>query len=460
VRQLQDACREAHDDADDLRTENVKLLAVIENMKQRENLWRAFLQSKPELLARASDGPPPSLPTPVVSPSDFVYESSMRYPAATSPHQFSSVPASDYMNAETTAQNYQATYQSQSGLQGGSSDRSDFGSFVAYAQAESQYNPPHQLRLRTEDTDAISEPSLADLTRLPPTRQGFLRIPPGSVSSSSSPALPSPPALYVPNPESSIATPSLRSLSPGEPSPPQSSAGQPSLNNTFTNLSLFGHSMDDMSLDFFRGQQSSPFDWSPSGLSPYSAVDGDVDEMKIASDQGMGSSNGLQLPRNPHRRATSETIGMDMYPGFYASGEPIAHLASGMHDGSAISPPVSIPTPSTRHRHTEHFAPSARGLVRSHSRRHTFPVSPISPESPEDEDEEGEMQQKLSNTLAVIKAQAFGTVRKTRTKTKRTGADAAANVAMEVLRARALGLGLDMGSTVGITKRRRMNQDS
>ena len=50
----------------------------------------------------------------------------------------------------------------------------------------------------------------------------------------------------------------------------------------------------------------------------------------------------------------------------------------------------------------------------------------------------------MSNTLAVIKAQAFGTVRKSRVRARRSGADSAAKVAMEALQARGLGMGLDV----------------
>jgi len=50
----------------------------------------------------------------------------------------------------------------------------------------------------------------------------------------------------------------------------------------------------------------------------------------------------------------------------------------------------------------------------------------------------------MSSTLAMIKAQAFGTSRKARTRAKRPGADSAAKVAMEALQARAQGLGLDV----------------
>lgn len=56
----------------------------------------------------------------------------------------------------------------------------------------------------------------------------------------------------------------------------------------------------------------------------------------------------------------------------------------------------------------------------------------------------GGQQVPMSSTLAAIKAQAFGTSRKARTRAKRPGADSAAKVAMEALQARAQGLGLDV----------------
>jgi hypothetical protein len=51
----------------------------------------------------------------------------------------------------------------------------------------------------------------------------------------------------------------------------------------------------------------------------------------------------------------------------------------------------------------------------------------------------------LSGTLAVIKAQAFGALRRTRARTKRT-ADGAAKVAMDVLEARGIGVGVTPGT--------------
>ena len=59
----------------------------------------------------------------------------------------------------------------------------------------------------------------------------------------------------------------------------------------------------------------------------------------------------------------------------------------------------------------------------------------------------------LSGTLAVIKAQAFGALRRTRSRAKK-GADSAAKVALEALEAR----GIDMGVSTG-SKRARVDYD-
>lgn len=59
----------------------------------------------------------------------------------------------------------------------------------------------------------------------------------------------------------------------------------------------------------------------------------------------------------------------------------------------------------------------------------------------------------ISGTLAVIKAQAFGALRRTRTRTKKSS-EGAAKVAMEVLEARGIGMGVVAGS-----KRPRLHHD-
>jgi hypothetical protein len=133
-----------------------------------------------------------------------------------------------------------------------------------------------------------------------------------------------------------------------------------------------------------------------------------------------------------------------------------------------------------------HYPVANPVLVRSRSRRHSFPASLSSPGDAAEESEDQDMEREpypdltnmarggqvglpqndpgMSNTLAVIKAQAFGTVRKSRVRAKRPGADSAAKVAMEVLQARGLGLGLDVDldvkGTSSIRRRARKEEPS
>lgn len=63
----------------------------------------------------------------------------------------------------------------------------------------------------------------------------------------------------------------------------------------------------------------------------------------------------------------------------------------------------------------------------------------------------------ISGTLAVIKAQAFGALRRTRTRTKRTS-DGAAKAAVEALEARGIGMGIANGPPPA--KRPRLQHES
>ncbi len=99
----------------------------------------------------------------------------------------------------------------------------------------------------------------------------------------------------------------------------------------------------------------------------------------------------------------------------------------------------------SRRRHTYSAFPiSTANSASSSSARRTKPTrTPTSTEiSP------------ISNTLAVIKAQAFGNVRKTRARAKRVSAGGeASRAAIEILEARGLGLGLDIAG--GVKRRKR-----
>lgn len=92
-------------------------------------------------------------------------------------------------------------------------------------------------------------------------------------------------------------------------------------------------------------------------------------------------------------------------------------------------------------------------------RRHTFaPHSPsLSPPLRGNDLRERDMA--VSNTLAVIKAQAFGSLRRPRTRVKKTS-DSTSKVALSLLSARGIGLGLQPPVTDETTPRMRVKRKS
>ncbi|RDB28509.1 hypothetical protein Hypma_015502 [Hypsizygus marmoreus] len=110
---------------------------------------------------------------------------------------------------------------------------------------------------------------------------------------------------------------------------------------------------------------------------------------------------------------------------------PLSGSDNGSQQEQGSSDGDSTPYPQSRMR-------LRRELARSHSR------SP-SPGAPA-----------VSGTLAVIKAQAFGALRRTRARTKRSS-EGAAKVAMDVLEARGIGIGAP--STGSSLKRQRLDDD-
>ncbi|KAG8908103.1 hypothetical protein FRB99_000547 [Tulasnella sp. 403] len=97
---------------------------------------------------------------------------------------------------------------------------------------------------------------------------------------------------------------------------------------------------------------------------------------------------------------------------------------------------------------------------RSRTRRHSYSAFPAPlPPAPRSstrnsKGSRGATDSAMSNTLAVIKAQAFGNVRKTRARAKKNPQSGeAARAAIEILEARGLGLGLDISG--GVKRRKR-----
>lgn len=112
--------------------------------------------------------------------------------------------------------------------------------------------------------------------------------------------------------------------------------------------------------------------------------------------------------------------------------------------GADYQPILSPHETAPQHDHTSSDGDQSFSDPRARSRRHTMPSHSRSP-SPGPTP--------ISCTVAVIKAQAFGALRRTRARTKKTS-EGAARVAMDVLEARGIGVGGSNGS-----KRQRLEDD-
>ncbi|GJJ09681.1 hypothetical protein Clacol_003905 [Clathrus columnatus] len=112
------------------------------------------------------------------------------------------------------------------------------------------------------------------------------------------------------------------------------------------------------------------------------------------------------------------------------------------------------PTESDHLNSEDHSSVNGSDLTHTRPRRHTsasiIPHSPsLSPPPTRDRDFR-ERDAAISNTLAVIKAQAFGSLRRTRTRVKKPS-DSASKVAIDLLSARGIGLGLQSPVAGGTT---------
>jgi len=106
----------------------------------------------------------------------------------------------------------------------------------------------------------------------------------------------------------------------------------------------------------------------------------------------------------------------------------------------------ALPTLSGSDNGSQHEHGSSEGEATGYShhlrlrpRRGTEPTRPSRSPSP------GTGGPPISGTLAVIKAQAFGALRRTRARTKKSS-EGAAKVAMDVLEARGIGMGVNAGT--------------
>ncbi|KIJ25754.1 hypothetical protein M422DRAFT_38503 [Sphaerobolus stellatus SS14] len=91
---------------------------------------------------------------------------------------------------------------------------------------------------------------------------------------------------------------------------------------------------------------------------------------------------------------------------------------------------------------------------RRHTVSHTPSHSPSSSPPPHDRDSRENSDPPMSNTLAMIKAQAFGSLRRSRAKPKK-GAEAASKVAVDILNARGIGMGVQQPGDTRLPMKRK-----
>ncbi|KAF8591839.1 hypothetical protein K439DRAFT_1626350 [Ramaria rubella] len=362
VLSLQDTCREARSDAEDLRHQNARLVSAMESMKQatrdREKQWREFWQAKQQALGLDES-----------HMNDF-------------PPRLSGTPPTAELHPSISSRQY----------------------------------VDEALRFQTSNTPSgegypLSPSKDAD-QRYPAPLQPFTANPegnwiPGPFSNTRTPC------VGDPHPsQSSEASDSPPSISPGVQYPPRFPINSEDNRMSLVNLSMSSSSYESGSLgvpdygyhhrhglsdsERYAGRQRRAY----SGPNPRG---GDLYATDVSIQR---ATSPLQMTH-----AESEGLNGDLHAGDGSHLRPRRHTSASLMHG-----------------------PSA-GLPPSHS-----PSS-----SPPPRDRERDREPPMSNTLAVIKAQAFGSLRRTRTRTKKPS-DTGSKVAIDILEARGIGMGVQPAS--------------
>ena len=401
VLSLQDTCREARNDADDLRHENSRLQSVVEAMKQaardREKQWRDFWQSKQQALGldethmndlppRASGTPPTGElhPTGGVNSRQYVDEAQLRFQTATTTHS----------------------------------------------------NPT------SGDTYPLGHGKEAADQRYPSSMQPFTANPEGN---------------WIPGPFSNTRTPCVA----GDPHPSQSSEASdspPSISPVVQYSGRFPLTTDGDRMSLVNlgmpnagyGRVSRSASTLPlvSDMLLYSLPEpGSLGVPDYATSEGYQHRHGLPESERYAGRPRRAYSGPNPRGGdLYGTTTDVPRVSSPSHmtpgeseglngGGGGADGHGALDVAQLRpRRHTlttqMHGGGGSSGLPGGGHSRSSSP-------SPRDRDREPPM----SNTLAVIKAQAFGSLRRTRTRTKKV-ADTGSKVAIDILCTRGIGMGV------------------
>ncbi|KAG8962415.1 hypothetical protein FRC00_009621 [Tulasnella sp. 408] len=361
VRKLQDACRDAHDDATELRQENVRLKALLQGFEERERIWKAY--------AKATAGTPAA----VAASQQLAAASAAAAAAATAQPTGSSTSSSLVETPLSSAGSLQ--------------EHSTSGS---YGEEGTVFGDEPFSFGKVEDIDGEA------------IRSGLMQQQQCS-----------PLSLYSSSSGHSTAvttspTPMNFSMDPTDPASGQLTPSS-SVDCTFglSSLSYSANGADGYSVDANMPPPTYPTSYNSYALNDFTAT---------------------------HRRSlTTSTLTLDSVD----SMDYTTLDAASMDDSKDSSA-------RARRRHTYSSFPAPAGSARSAAGGRTTTKSGRSNSDPA----------AMSNTLAVIKAQAFGNVRKTRARAKKNPASGdAAKAALEILEARGLGLGLDISG--GVKRRKR-----
>ena len=417
--QLQDSCREARNEAQELRHENGRLR---HEFREREKFWRVLWQTRKTNQGPESDDLPP-LPALISSThaqnghihqyggltyriNDDPSLCNSSYNTGPSHYQNSHSPSMSYTGVDTDPSN-------DSPLHSVSHRGAKYSSYPYSVQGIPREGPWGQtMGLSTSsggesgaatsshsshspghaETSVVTSPNMPYVTRFPVEDQ--------KVSLNSLDTAP-----YV--------FPNSRSLSPVT-STPGSSSSTP-MTTSSTSMASFPFTFPGAA-----AQERADFDYRhhvhPLGT-----------EVTLHGGTADISLPGSQSDVLRYRLSTRSSNSSDrpLLPGpLHFSGNDIGSPHDrGSSDGE-----------STLHPHSR--LRSRRSTAHSRSSRSPSPGAPP-----------------LSGTLAVIKAQAFGALRRTRARTKKSS-EGAAKVAMDVLEARGIGMGVSTGS-----KRPRLHDD-
>ncbi|KAJ7783806.1 anaphase-promoting complex, cyclosome, subunit 4-domain-containing protein [Mycena maculata] len=398
VLQLQDSCREARSEAQELRQQNASLR---HEYREREKCWRALWQSRK---TGENDELPP-LPQPILNghvgssqlhPHPYGAES-MAYRSHDDPtmcsgqynggqsHSYNHSPSMSYTdeNSPHSLTQRGAKYGPYSYVHGSNRDHSWQQNIPQNASSGGESGPPPSAH-STNSPSFSESPALtsSELSVPFPARFGEdQKVPVSNLDA----------APYV--------FPGSRSMSPSSTTPSSSSASL-----------------------------TSPFQFTfPDGAVPHERSDFDYRRnSNPRPDIGLHGGNTEVSLSGPGSDAVRYRLGT-------------RRTDSGADRPLPILPPLSISDNSSQHdRGSSDGDSNSYGHPRLRPRRESVVDPPSRSTSPSSVPP-------LSGTLAVIKAQAFGALRRTRARTKKTS-DGPAKTALDVLEARGIEMGVSSSS--------------